>query len=281
MFCPNCGKRIEEKYKFCSYCGAKIVPRVIQPVAPSVPQQQRPISAPPQVSTPVAVPQQALPKQPEPPKPQVAPAPAVTPKPQVEPSVVPAPTVTPKPQAVAPTPTPVVNEKPQTVPAPKVEEKPAEVVKPKADEKPIYEIKGTRNKQIKVYSDRAVIITGASFESLLIGNSIDRENEIFYSSCTEAELKKSGYAMGYLLFVTENDTERKIFGENSFTFDGKTVSNERMSQIAEYVNERIKDCRSRSVMNVTNELMALKELLEMGIISADEYEVKRKQLLNI
>ena len=79
-----------------------------------------------------------------------------------------------------------------------------------------------------------------------------------------------------------------IFGENSFTFDAKHPSNELMEQVAAYIRGRIEEIKANkdrpTVVNsvsAADEIRKLKELLDLGIISQEEFDAKKKQLLGI
>lgn len=78
------------------------------------------------------------------------------------------------------------------------------------------------------------------------------------------------------------------FNENSFAFTRSTVSNERMEDIFEYVKRQVEKNKN-SLSNTTiqrpiasaDEIIKYKELLDSGIITQEEFELKKKQLLGI
>ena len=97
--------------------------------------------------------------------------------------------------------------------------------------------------------------------------------------------------IGYLQLETAsaltNNRNNNFFNENSFTFDTTVVSNEKMEEVAAYVKKRVDEIKSGkadSVPTVTSpadEIKKYKELLDMGVISQEEFETKKKQLLNL
>ena len=68
MFCTNCGKPVKDGARFCSGCGAKLIPT---PAAPPIPDDPAELT----VSVPVYQPPQTPAEQPQ------APTPAATPIP--------------------------------------------------------------------------------------------------------------------------------------------------------------------------------------------------------
>ena len=86
-----------------------------------------------------------------------------------------------------------------------------------------------------------------------------------------------------------NNGGSNFFGENSFTFDTTVISNEKMEEIANYVRKKIEEIktagdRPSTIVNAISpaeELKKMKELLDMGIITQEEFDAKKKQLLGV
>ena len=156
----------------------------------------------------------------------------------------------------------------------------------------IYSIDGVRGRHIDVYDNKAVITVKPTFGSFLTNNLTDGEKTIYYSDCVGVQFKKSGMTIGYLQLETAssmmNNRNSNFFGENSFTFDAKHPSNEFMEQVAAYIRGRIEEIKANkdrpTVVNsvsAADEIRKLKELLDLGIISQEEFDAKKKQLLGI
>lgn len=80
-----------------------------------------------------------------------------------------------------------------------------------------------------------------------------------------------------------NNRNNNFFNENSFTFDTTKVSNEEMMEIADYVKQRINEIKNNSgtAFSAADELTKFKGLLDAGVISQEEFDAKKKQLLNL
>ncbi len=154
----------------------------------------------------------------------------------------------------------------------------------------IYEIRGVRGRHLDVYEDKVVISIRASIGSLLTGNVFDGEKTIYYRDAIGVQFKKSGLSIGYLQIETAssqmNNRANNFFNENSFTFDKTKVSNEKMEEVANYVKQRIDDIKrsdgsSATKISPADELKKFKDLLDAGIITQDEFDAKKKDLLGI
>lgn len=151
----------------------------------------------------------------------------------------------------------------------------------------IYDIDGVRGRHLDVYEDKVVITTKISIGSLLSGNVSDGEKTIYYRDAIGVQFKKAGLQIGYLQIETAssqmNNRSSNFFNENSFTFDTYKVSNDEMQEVAEYVKQRVDQIKNSTgtVFSFADELKKFKELLDSGIISQEEFDAKKKQLLNL
>lgn len=154
----------------------------------------------------------------------------------------------------------------------------------------IYDLEGVRGRHIQVYDDKVVLTVKASLGSLIAGNISDGEKTIYFADCIGVQFKKSGFQIGYLQFETAggimNNKASNFFNENTFTWDTTKQSNERMEEVANYAKERVeyyKNAKNAPVVAVSpaEELKKFKELLDMGIITQEEFDAKKKQLLGL
>ena len=161
------------------------------------------------------------------------------------------------------------------------------------EEFPIYSIKGVRGRYLQVFDDKCVIRTTATFGSFVSGNLTDGEKTIYYMDCIGVQYRPSGALIGYLQLETAsssmNNKNDNFFNENSFTFDTSTVSNEKMAEIAEFIKNKIREFKTAKNATTTivnqvsaaEELKKFKELLDLGIITQEEFDAKKKQLLGL
>ena len=102
------------------------------------------------------------------------------------------------------------------------------------------------------------------------------------------QYKESGLQIGYLQFETAgrimNNTASNFFNENTFTWDTTVQTNEFMAQVAQYVKDRIRASKQKAAapaaaVSGADELRKFKELLDMGVITQEEFDKKKQQIL--
>ncbi len=159
-----------------------------------------------------------------------------------------------------------------------------------AEEKPIYEMKGARGKYIRVYEDKCIIGNKASITTFIVGNGTDGEKTIYYQDVLGVQFKPCGVTIGYIQLETAssqmNNRNNNFWNENSFTFE-KEVG--KAMEIAEYLQKRVDECKKAKntptvvsqQLSTADELKKFKELLDMGVITQEEFDAKKKQLLGL
>lgn len=157
----------------------------------------------------------------------------------------------------------------------------------------IYSIKGSRGKHIDVFDNKCIITTKITLGSIITHNATDGEKTIYYRDCVGVQFRKSGMLIGYLQLETSsgmmNNHGSNFFGENSFTFEPAQVSNEKMEEVANFIKNKIDEIKSGvaqtpaivSSVSPAEELMKFKQLLDCGVITQEEFDAKKKQLLDL
>ena len=157
----------------------------------------------------------------------------------------------------------------------------------------VYSIDGVRGKHIDVYENKCTIKTKVTFGSIIASNATDGEKTIYYKDCVGLQFKPAKLTIGYLQFETAsammNNHGSNFFGENSFTFDITVISNEKMEEVANYIRKRIDEIKTAgdrpativSAISPAEELKKMKELLDLEIITQEEFDAKKKQLLGL
>lgn len=157
----------------------------------------------------------------------------------------------------------------------------------------VYSLDGVRGRHIDIFENKVVLTVKASVGSLLTGNITDGEKTIYFSDCIGVQFKKSGLTIGYLQFETAggimNNQASNFFNENTFTWDTTKQSNEKMQEVAAYCKKRVDEIKagknaSPSIvqqLSPADELKKYKELLDMGVITQEEFNAKKKQLLGL
>ncbi len=157
----------------------------------------------------------------------------------------------------------------------------------------IYDLQGVRGRSMKVYEDKCVITTKVTFGSLMTGNASDGEKTIYYSDVLGVQFKLAKMQIGYLQLETAsssmNNRGSNFFNENSFTYDPgqvKETTNELMQQVADYIRSRVEFYKKQknggttvAALSPAEELKKFKELLDMGVITQEEFDAKKKALL--
>lgn len=155
----------------------------------------------------------------------------------------------------------------------------------------IYDLDGVRGRHIDVYEDKVVLTVKAGIGSFLTGNVSDGEKTIYYVDCIGVQFKKSGFQIGYLQFETAggimNNNGCNFFNENTFTWDTTKQSNETMEEVANYCKKMVDEYKSgkrnqsSAQISPAEELKKFKELLDMGVLSQEEFDAKKKQILGL
>lgn len=154
----------------------------------------------------------------------------------------------------------------------------------------VYDIEGVRGRHISVFEDRVVLKTTANLGSFITGNASDGEKTIYYMDCIGVQFKESGLQIGYLQLETAsglmNRKANNFFNENSFTFDTTKVTNEKMREVAEYIKQRVDHYKRQksapaAAPSAADEILKFKGLLDSGVITQEEFDAKKKQLLGL
>lgn len=157
----------------------------------------------------------------------------------------------------------------------------------------IRKFEGARGRTLEVCEDKCILTTRANVGSFLTGNVTDGEKTIYYVDCIGVQFKRAGVTLGYLQLETAsslgNNKKSNFFNENTFTFNPEL--NEQMGYVADYVKQQIDLCKKAksapdqaTVIQQTSaadELKKFKELLDMGVITQEEFDAKKKQLLGL
>jgi hypothetical protein len=160
-------------------------------------------------------------------------------------------------------------------------------------ENTIYEIDGNMGSTLKVYEDRCVISV-SGVKAVLFGTALNGDKEFYYSDITSVQFKNLGVTTGYLQFeFAGSHSKNNYLSENSFTFSATIGTakykrlKEEMIPVYEYIQSKVrsmkelKNYQSRGDVSIADELIKFKELLDNGIISQEEFDKKKKQLLEM
>ena len=156
-------------------------------------------------------------------------------------------------------------------------------------ENPVFELNGGVAKVLKVYEDHCVISALKNFMSFLTSNLTNGDKEFFYSDLTSVQFKQaSKWINGYIQFEYpgSHSSGNDFNSENSFAFQLSKVDNETATKAVDFIKAKIREAKAPKAQVVAatsaaDELMKYKQLMDMGVISAAEFEEKKKQLLGL
>ena len=151
----------------------------------------------------------------------------------------------------------------------------------------IFDLKSSVGDGLKVYEDRIVITHSGVLNFFAMGMKGDKT--IYYSDLTAVQFKKAGWVAGHIQFSLLGGRE-SVGGVFAASGDENTITiNSNENEIAEkmvaYIQEKIKEARQPKVAvaatSAADELKKFKELLDMGVITQEEFDTKKKQLLGL
>ncbi len=136
-----------------------------------------------------------------------------------------------------------------------------------------------------IVQDKGLVIKRGLKGFLLGGGMLRGDKTIPYSSIVAVQLKKAGLLAGYIQFTLTGGSEAKggVFqsnsDENSVNFYPVRNNNKKFAELKALVEERIGGHSHAS--SSLDDLEKLAGLKDKGVISVEEFEKKKKQLLGI
>lgn len=147
------------------------------------------------------------------------------------------------------------------------------------------------NGQVHLNGDKIVITRTGLLAKLSFGSST---KEILIKNISAIQMKDAGWTNGYLQFVFTGSQESKgrMFDaakdENSIVFN--TWQKKEFHTIKKLIDERRQELENLKYQNNTtasqpnhspSDLEKFAELRDKGIITSEEFEAKKKQILNL
>lgn len=153
----------------------------------------------------------------------------------------------------------------------------------KSDVGIVYSLEGNRGRSMKVFPDRCVITVSGTVGALLTGNITDGEKTIFYHDVIGIQFKYPGAIIGYLQMETAsglmNNSSNNMFNENTFTFEDSGMSS-LMTEVKNYITERVA-LYKKVPFSVPDEILKYQKLLEQNVITQEEFDKKKEELLSL
>lgn len=151
----------------------------------------------------------------------------------------------------------------------------------------IFDFKSRVGDGLKVYEDRVVISHSGVMNFFAMG--IKGDKTIYYSDLTAVEFKKGGWTASHIQFSLLGGREC-VGGVLAAAGDENTVSfhseqNELAEKIVAYIQDKIREARQPKAVvasvSAADEVLKLKNLLDMGVITQEEFNAKKTQLLGL
>ena len=156
-------------------------------------------------------------------------------------------------------------------------------------ENPIYELDGGVAKILKIYDDHCVLVAQKNFMSLLTQNIFNGDKEFYYSNLTSVQFKQaSKWINGYIQFEYpgSHSAGNDFNSENSFAFQLAKLDNEKAVEAVDFIKSKIRESKNptQTVVSTPSAAVDLKKfmlLLDAGIITQNEFDAKKKELLGL
>lgn len=135
-----------------------------------------------------------------------------------------------------------------------------------------------------ILTDTGVIIKRGLKGFFLGGGMIRGDKTIPYSSIVAVQFKKAGMLSGYLQLTIKGGPEAKgglmqsVKDENTVTF--QSWQNNKFEEVKRFIEEKISK-NSEPKRDDIFDLEKLAELKEKGIITKEEFQKKKEQILKI
>lgn len=150
-------------------------------------------------------------------------------------------------------------------------------------DKEVFHLNGGVGDILCVYEDRVVIQHKGVLNFFTMGMKGDKT--LYYADITSVQFKKPGLLSGYIQFSLPGGKEdtgglsSAFQDENTITLSGNAAEAEK---VVNYINQRLREVKTNKVQatfSSADELRKFKELLDMGIISQQEFDAKKKQII--
>lgn len=160
-----------------------------------------------------------------------------------------------------------------------------------------FELKSITGMVLKVYDDRVVLSQEGVMGTLTRGLSGDKT--FYYCDITSVQFKEAGWTAGFIEFTFPGSNDLpggSILGstnENRYTFSKPTLGAARALNIEaikakDFIEEKIKEYKenknrkaNNEYISVADEIKKFKSLLDEGIITQEEFDEKKRKLLEL
>ena len=156
-----------------------------------------------------------------------------------------------------------------------------------------FEVKSKNHQIMRVYEDRIELSNSKKGEFL----RLEGTKTYYYVDITSIQFKNCGWTAGFFDFSFPGGREalsgalRGRTNENRFMFGASTIGKAKkiakeMETVNQYIQQKLKEAKEKKYAPQTSvssadELKKFKELLDMDVITQEEFDAKKKQLLGL
>jgi hypothetical protein len=163
------------------------------------------------------------------------------------------------------------------------DEKSAEESVTRISGKPIIEFRG-RNGEFQLYPKFLRINRGTAMGFLMQG--LKGQKDIYFDKITSIQVKKPGFLIGYIQFSIGggNESRQGVFDankdENTVSF-GSLELYEKALKAKEYIEKQMHAKSGNTPLSDAEEIEKLYNLMKKGVLTKEEFEHKKKELLGL
>ncbi len=163
------------------------------------------------------------------------------------------------------------------------------------DENALFNLNGNVA-SLHVYEDHCTIKGKKTFTGFLGGRAFNGSKDFYYCDLTAVQYKPAGnWANGFIQFEYpgSNNGANNYLSENSFVITKMHSDIAECDKAYQYIKEKVAAFKTGKMQTAPksvspdssaaslDDLKKLKELLDMGIITQDEFDAKKKELLGL
>ncbi|MBR3863391.1 MAG: SHOCT domain-containing protein [Clostridia bacterium] len=156
----------------------------------------------------------------------------------------------------------------------------------------VYALNGGVGDRLHVFEDRVVIQHKGVLNFFAMG--IKGDKTLYYSDITSVQFKKPGITAGHIQFSIPGGVESSggvmdaSRDENTITFNGSAEIIAYAEEMVKYIDAKISEYKRAKggativqAPSKADELKKYKELLDIGAITQEEFDAKKKELLGL
>jgi hypothetical protein len=135
--------------------------------------------------------------------------------------------------------------------------------------------------------ERGLVIKRGAKGFLMGGGMLRGDKTLPYSSIVAVQFKKAGMVQGYIQFTLMGGSEAKggwqqaLKDENTVSFNAWGDNNKRFAELKTFVEGKMGFQHNVAPVSSLDELEKLAALKDKGIITEEEFQKKKKQLLEM